>query len=259
MRNLIVSASLIAAAVAVSGCATHETAKFDAAQSLGDGSSWDASYSSEQAGENSYSWGDKYTAANLFLQADKADNSIKNRFNLAAAFASIGKTGMAREIYASLVVDGRFTRLSEDTRQGDPTWTKSFNVGQNRRTDCLRWTRWPRYLLGRSVRAVRARLMKRLGSWIRMPKMNAGILSTERRSWRPQPSRQITPSLSFNREIGPALGYTHVRRYGAKTYSLDSPLLCCRSDVGTGCPAPYCNATFTRIPSLWRLNGFARV
>jgi hypothetical protein len=130
MRNLLLSASLLATALVGSGCASHDTAKFDASQSLATTSRFDADYSSEQAGRNSASWGDKYTAANLFFQADTADNSILNRFNLATAYASIGETDLASGMYESLIVDGYWTRLSEDTRQGAPLQTQTFNVSQ---------------------------------------------------------------------------------------------------------------------------------
>jgi hypothetical protein len=130
MRNMTLSIASLAAVLVASGCATHNTAKLSAAESLADTSKYDADYSSEERGEDSYARGDKYTAANLLFQADQADHSIKNRYNLATAYAAIGKSGAAHDMYASLVIDGQYTRLSQDSPQGAPDQTYSFNVGR---------------------------------------------------------------------------------------------------------------------------------
>ena len=126
---MIITAVSLCAVVAVSGCATREASKSESAVSLADTSRSDARYSSEQHGKKAYAWGDKYTAANLFLQAYKADNTVMNRFNLATAYASIGRIGEASDMYASLVPDGRYTWLTEDSLNGDPSRTMAFNVG----------------------------------------------------------------------------------------------------------------------------------
>jgi hypothetical protein len=84
---------------------------------------------SEADAQKSHVWGDKYTAANLFLQAYEADPTIKNRFNLATAYDSIGKRELALDMYGALVKDGQYVRLSEVySNDLGPKYIRDFNV-----------------------------------------------------------------------------------------------------------------------------------
>jgi hypothetical protein len=83
--------------------------------------------------------GDDYTAANLFFRAYQARPTVKNRFNLAAAYASIGKVDIAIQMYTDLVADGEFTHFSEvhsyegRSYEGGARQTRAFNVSDESR------------------------------------------------------------------------------------------------------------------------------
>lgn len=113
----------------LSGCITHETAKQDAAIALEATSQFEIEYNSAQAAQAEHQWGDRYTAANLFQQAHDADHSIKNRFNLANAYNSIGKSDIALGMFSDLVRDGQFVELTEVFPYNDgPQHVRRFNV-----------------------------------------------------------------------------------------------------------------------------------
>ena len=127
--RVLSGAIIICTAALLSACTTHTSSKADSAKVLASSSTYSASRDSGSAALKSYMWGDKYTAANLFLQAYEADPSIQNRFNLATGFSSIGKNDAAAAIYRGLVKDGEYVRLSEvHPRSAGAVYVESFNV-----------------------------------------------------------------------------------------------------------------------------------
>lgn len=118
MQTLPAIAFVALVALTASGCVTRDSAKLQPATA--GGASAGNSQRAEGAGQASSARGDNWTAANQFEQARAGYDSPLNRFNLAAAYESTGRSLEAAALYRTVLVDGRFTtivvnRLNADT------------------------------------------------------------------------------------------------------------------------------------------------
>jgi hypothetical protein len=123
MRTFV-AGMLAASAILLTGCASIEAVRSAEA------------FAAEA--QNAHVRGDNYTAANLFFRAYKSNPTVKNRFNLAAAYASIGRTDLAVQMYTALVADGEFTHFSEvhsydGGYAGEAQQSRVFNVSDESR------------------------------------------------------------------------------------------------------------------------------
>jgi hypothetical protein len=93
-----------------SACATenHQMARANEAAVLANAPVTQAT-TIAKTGAEAYAWGDRWTAANLFERSTDRSRSVRQRFDLATAYARTGRTAEARDIYASLVRDGDYT------------------------------------------------------------------------------------------------------------------------------------------------------
>jgi hypothetical protein len=112
MKALQTLSCLALVGLMASGCVTHQTAKLDSASALRSASTASDSLKAGNAGVASFANGDNWTAANLFEQARTGYDSPLNRFNLAAAYASTGRSAQAATLYATVVADGQYTEAN---------------------------------------------------------------------------------------------------------------------------------------------------
>lgn len=105
---IALSATVAVLSMLASGCATHQTAKDDAASILAEGPSSETTRQPGMAGRTSMAWGDAWTAARLFKNAVAANPTAINRFNLATAYQGTGRLQDAAALYGPLLIDGRY-------------------------------------------------------------------------------------------------------------------------------------------------------
>lgn len=111
------------------GCATHQTAKLEAAAVLGEAPSPAADTVANVTGRTAMAWGDRWTATNLFEQAVEGRDTVVNRFNLATGYQTTGRTQAAAALYRELVRDGQFTRALASRGVHDRTTpVRRFNI-----------------------------------------------------------------------------------------------------------------------------------
>jgi hypothetical protein len=97
------------------GCATHQTARLEAGSVLAEAPNPNADNVATAVARTSMSYGDTWTAANLFEQAAEARPTVRNRFNLARAYQDTGRTAQAAALYRGVIRDGQYTRLGWNT------------------------------------------------------------------------------------------------------------------------------------------------
>jgi hypothetical protein len=94
-------------AVTACGCASHETARVEAVQTLAQGEK--APHASAVVGLTSSVWRDRWTAANLFERAADGRGAPLDLFNMAAGYEATGRIEEARALYQRVREEGRFT------------------------------------------------------------------------------------------------------------------------------------------------------
>ncbi|HQT55236.1 MAG: hypothetical protein Q8N10_03545 [Phenylobacterium sp.] len=117
MKLYIHVIAALALGTLASGCATQQTARLDAAQTLAAAPGVPHNASME-TGLTSLRYGDLYTATNLLERAVAARPSLRNRFNLAVGYENTARRREAAEIYRGLVRDGQYAYL-DGTLSGD--------------------------------------------------------------------------------------------------------------------------------------------
>lgn len=110
MRNLGVSPCVALLALMTSGCVARGSAKLQPGVELRGAAASDPSRAGG-AGLASSAKGDNWIAANQFEEARAGYDSPLNRFNLAAAYESTGRSLEAAALYRTVLVDGRQTTI----------------------------------------------------------------------------------------------------------------------------------------------------
>ncbi|HEY9217205.1 MAG TPA: hypothetical protein VIO94_04090 [Phenylobacterium sp.] len=105
--------------VMASGCVTRDSAKLQPAIASAPGAAAGDTRRTESAGSVSSARGDNWTAANQFEEARAGYDSPLNRFNLAAAYESTGRSLEAAALYRTVLIDGRSTSIVVDRLNAD--------------------------------------------------------------------------------------------------------------------------------------------
>ena len=128
MRSYIQIIAVLALGTLATGCATKQTARLDAAQTLAAAPDVPQNASME-TGLTSLRYGDLYTATNLLERAVAARPSLRNRFNLAVGYENTARRRQAAEIYRGLVRDGEYAYLEGTLSSDGPSAPRRrFNV-----------------------------------------------------------------------------------------------------------------------------------
>ncbi len=128
MRDSIKFVTIFALGALTTGCATKQTARLDAVETLAaaPGAPQNASM---VAGVTSLQQGDRYTATNLMERAVDARPSLRNRFNLAVAYDHTFRRREAAELYRGLARDGQYAYLTASSLLAGPSApVRRFNV-----------------------------------------------------------------------------------------------------------------------------------
>ena len=128
MKTYIHVIAALALGTLATGCATKQTARLDAAQTLAVAPDVPQNAAAE-TGLTSLRYGDLYTATNLLERAVAARPSLRNRFNLAVGYENTARRAQAAEIYRGLVRDGQYAYLEGTlTSDGPSAPRRRFNV-----------------------------------------------------------------------------------------------------------------------------------
>jgi hypothetical protein len=118
------------AAVSLTACATRQTARLEAANTLANAPVLARTTNAPTVvGVTEMAYGDRFTAANLFERAADARATAGARFKLASAYEATGRTAEAAALYRGLVNDGQFTWMySARSLQNRDAPVRRFNV-----------------------------------------------------------------------------------------------------------------------------------
>ena len=128
MRTSIKLIAVLALGTLAAGCATKQTARLDATETLAAAPNVPQN-ASMITGLTSLEYGDRYTATNLFERAVDARPSMRNRFNLAVAYERTFRRQEAAAIYRGLAQDGKYAHLrARSILAGPSAPVRRFNV-----------------------------------------------------------------------------------------------------------------------------------
>jgi hypothetical protein len=107
--------------LALTACATQQTARLEARDTLAHAQTLAATTNAPAVvGKTEMSYGDRWTATNLFERAEAGYDSVTNRFNLAAGYEATGRLQQAAAIYETLLTDGQYTYAISSPKAHDP-------------------------------------------------------------------------------------------------------------------------------------------